>query len=603
MTKRLAFLVVAGLLVSSSGFAQTPSCPDLRGRPFFVNGIDNSRRKATDSKDVLQNELEVALGRGCIQVELAYNQNEPYFLDIYEAAEQLKIDNPTFWLLWNFLAPVNIPFSDLIFQTMLDLVQGSYVNNENLEEHLKAYRTLINQGLKVVLVGHSQGNLYANAGYRVLKEELGARVDSKIAVISVATPASFVEGNGPYTTLEEDRIHEVTGALSANITNGFLCFDFFGCHNFIRSYLFGPASGPRIISQIINAIPTVVQPPTGITQITNIPSGTPLRLAGINSNGSRVALRLGNLDSTGGSQLWSVNSDGSNLTQITPDSLNVASAFFSGTKGVFIACETPCGTPGNVYTLNYDGTELTKLTDDGNGSSINYGIIGISSDGTRVVYLKSFIRAGFFESALFIFNTDNTNVRQLIVPPNSTTSNSQFNQAFTLNSDGSRLAFAYRDNGQLKIALLNTSDNVFQDIVDIGSLTTLTPVFALSSDGSTLVYGADTVFGTTVGLAAVKTDGTGQMLLDQIPFADPTISFDGTEICYSGLVGSQHTDILCIRSDGTNRRNISNTPAGAFAQPPFLSENGAAVAFVSNADLDPGKNTDLSGEIFVAGLR
>ena len=70
------------LLIPSLSSAQTANCPELKGRPIFINGIDNDWDKAQLSKRALQNELEVSLGKGCIQVELAYNNNEKLFLDI-----------------------------------------------------------------------------------------------------------------------------------------------------------------------------------------------------------------------------------------------------------------------------------------------------------------------------------------------------------------------------------------------------------------------------------------------------------------------------------------------------------------------------------------
>src|SRR3989344_2990557 len=57
---------------------------------------------------------------------------------------------------------------------------------------------------KIMLVGHSQGTFYANALYKYLT---GKGVpESSVSVYNVATPASYVAGNGGYLTSASDRI-------------------------------------------------------------------------------------------------------------------------------------------------------------------------------------------------------------------------------------------------------------------------------------------------------------------------------------------------------------------------------------------------------------
>jgi hypothetical protein len=111
-------------------------------------------------------------------------------------------------------------------------------------------------------------------------------------------------------------------------------------------------------------------------------------------------------------------------------------------------------------------------------------------------------------------------------------------------------------------------------------------------------------------LSAVQTDGTRQQILDVRSTDWHSVSCDGLVACYAALVGFQRGDIFCSNTDGTGLRNISNTPDGVTpdglplaANFPDLSENGSVVVFGSSADLDTGRNPDLSFEIFVALLR
>ncbi len=605
---QLTFFIVLFVLFSNIARAQCPI-----GAPksivFFGNGIDTSKKKAVDSRIELEKQTRLLLAppriSDCVDFGIAYNTNELGWLDLLQGYVQaISSDTSGFWRCMARLEIMPAILQRLFSNIAVTLDKITYISDSDLRIQAEQYRHEIQDNRKkVILVSHSQGNFYANETYNLLSSLIQISPNN-LELVSVANPDNFVGGNMPHTTLFGDVILIVPGRLDPNTNiNGTPCSNngqlpgtnSFGCHDFISSYLTGTISKPKILEQIISAIPIFTPPLTGIRQITNTsPGNFPGQPVGISQDGSGIVFLTGNVNSPQGGQLWSVNTDGSNLIPITPDSLNVVHANFGGTKIAFVACDNPCGWsnlghPGNVYVVNTDGTGLTKITTDGGGPPISYETVRISSDGRKVVYYKEISFVGFFNQALFIDNTDGTNEQQLALPPNS----ALLGPGFALNSDGSKLEFVYTSQGTSRIAFLNTDGTGFQDIVNYigGSL-------ALSGDGSTIAYFAPE------GVAVIKTDGTGQRILDTIPLASPNISYDGTRVCYTGLVDFQHTDIFCIRSDATDRRNVSNTPAGSgqFAQQPALSENGAVVAFISNADLDPGKNTDLGLEIFVAVL-
>jgi uncharacterized repeat protein (TIGR02543 family) len=87
-----------------------------------------------------------------------------------------------------------------------------------------------------------------------------------------------------------------------------------------------------------------------------------------------------------------------------------------------------------------------------------------------------------------------------------------------------------------------------------------------------------------------------------------SLSRDASKVAYTRDLGTR-LDVFLINGDGANRQNISNTPQGVdpfgnqlTSLDPAISQNGSAIAFISNADLVPGKNPDLSLEVFVALL-
>jgi hypothetical protein len=138
-----------------------------------------------------------------------------------------------------------------------------FASGEILESHLALYRTALAGGHKLVVVAHSQGNYYANAAFNQLDTERQIN-QNNFRIVSVATPADRVAGNGPYFTQEGDAITAVPGHLKANTKNSWSCgiFDI-NCHRFApdpeltddRSYLGGDVTLPQILNAILPANP------------------------------------------------------------------------------------------------------------------------------------------------------------------------------------------------------------------------------------------------------------------------------------------------------------------------------------------------------------
>lgn len=331
-----------------------------------------------------------------------------------------------------------------------------------------------------------------------------------------------------------------------------------------------------------------------IIQLTDTSVGDPfVRLLGTSRDGSRVVFW------TDG-RLMSVRSDGSSLIQISPSSLNVVFqshfgstvSHFGGSKAVFVGCQSPCGwsnlgQPGNLFVVNADGTGLTQLTTDGDGVGVAYEGARISADGLRII----FVRSDFFRTySLYVMNSDGTNQQPLSVPQVGVLT---LLGGSSLSSNGSVLAYPCVSSvsGEFnRICLINTDGTGFREFTDGGA-----PI--LSGDATMLVYASL----LPPGLAVIRTDGTGFRVLDSRPAAGWSIDYNGSVICYAPQVGYQSFEVSCVNADGTNLRDITN--AGAWSSLPAISENGAVVAFISNADLDLGKNTDGTWEVFAVRLR
>jgi hypothetical protein len=158
-----------------------------------------------------------------------------------------------------------------VMQSMVNADQ--WVLGDQKAEHLARYKREINaKGRRVILVPHSQGNLYANEEYATLSEN--ERTDMRI--VATSTPSSFVPGDGPYTSVKEDKlastIFAFTGALPTNLLNGttqcsgsLADVNRWTCHGFKEEYLAdGKPSRAKIVQDIILALPTA---PTGLVTI------------------------------------------------------------------------------------------------------------------------------------------------------------------------------------------------------------------------------------------------------------------------------------------------------------------------------------------------
>jgi len=127
----------------------------------------------------------------------------------------------------------------------------------------------INSGNRVVVVSHSEGNLYANHVYKMLIQH-NSSWSNNIGLIPVATPASVVEDNSPYVTSLSDIIIinaaiAIGNVLTPNSSPGIISqilqkeVDPLG-HSFINYYLKIPGLWDAISNNISARISQLVYP-------------------------------------------------------------------------------------------------------------------------------------------------------------------------------------------------------------------------------------------------------------------------------------------------------------------------------------------------------
>lgn len=143
------------------------------------------------------------------------------------------------------------------------------ISNNNLKTIYQSLKSMIIKGDKVIVISHSQGNLYANEACNSLKKDedipLYIRENFPFRNIQVATPASKIECGDRYTNYEHDVVIYGVRVIGNNLPVGILPAlkaNFFKLHpdvensndklnhNFDLTYLADPKMSASIYSNI-----------------------------------------------------------------------------------------------------------------------------------------------------------------------------------------------------------------------------------------------------------------------------------------------------------------------------------------------------------------
>ena len=226
-------------------FANTSSCMlDV----YFGNGVWNSYKEAEASKNELRtfiqnnNPSRFAIKDEDVTYSLknAYNHTYGTSIDLIETHWQLYESGQISEGYFSFVAHVldGRDTEEKFLKDLREIIAQSDADTSDM--YAKYQEESFNVNHNVLLVSHSQGNLFANKIYAILD----APERNKFRNIAIATPAEKVLSGGSYVTLNFDYVvGGIPGSLPGN-TDGV-------GHTFVDSYINNSASAIKM-STIIN---------------------------------------------------------------------------------------------------------------------------------------------------------------------------------------------------------------------------------------------------------------------------------------------------------------------------------------------------------------
>jgi hypothetical protein len=258
--------------------AAQPACQNttaLRTAVFFVNGVTTTLDEARLNAGKLELEflnrlpaMSPAVQANCHVFSLNYNPTGGEVNDFLEAAQQQLGITPTrFWLELQGLGLFTPQLiRDVLEGPMTDL---NRIDASTIERHAEAYRGQIAAPScrRVLVVAHSQGNLYTNAAYELVFDQQSTAPPGAVRIVGVATPAQTVPGDGFYRTSTTDVLINAIrlvrpGTLPPNTNWGpsplLLSRTYSAGHSFI-GYLSADPSRTHILSDIESSLAALVE--------------------------------------------------------------------------------------------------------------------------------------------------------------------------------------------------------------------------------------------------------------------------------------------------------------------------------------------------------
>lgn len=175
---------------------------------YFINGLNTNRPDTDQAREQLG--ILALPDAPSTNIMTLYQKNERFLTELYQVYVQAFTDGnrqktKNFWI-WA-RDPQNAPdnFLQLVmFPVLRKYDEAAYAADPDLQKLINIVKSNALVRKKTILVSHSQGNFYANQIFNYLDTEVGSNLRGCVGVVAAASPATYVAGDGPYTTLTND---------------------------------------------------------------------------------------------------------------------------------------------------------------------------------------------------------------------------------------------------------------------------------------------------------------------------------------------------------------------------------------------------------------
>jgi len=217
----LIFLFLTPLFVQANDLAINEYKSDI----YFANGIMTDEVNATLAKDLIRDMVLIEQYNNDIEkidkelnFKTAYNQTYGLSGDIYEAYLQLANESDGWLALYGFISYVfgnhgnELDWYNQALELITDdrneaMIQQAY--NTDLTKQIKDYKNSIDLGHGVIVVSHSQGNLFTNDAYKNITQGSDSWRKDYFTAVAVASPATkLLEDNNkdPHIGFDNDPV-------------------------------------------------------------------------------------------------------------------------------------------------------------------------------------------------------------------------------------------------------------------------------------------------------------------------------------------------------------------------------------------------------------
>lgn len=251
-------------------------------------------------------------------------------------------------------------------------------------------------------------------------------------------------------------------------------------------------------------------------------------------------------------EIFTIDPDGTGLTQLTTNTANDSSAVWSA-DGEKIAFQTTRDGDFEIYTMNADGTQQSNLTR--NGAAFDAApAFAPDPDGGKVAFTSSRTTGEGVDNPegdleVFTVNLDGTGLTQL-------TKNAENDFDSDFSPDGERIAFLSDRDGNVEVYSME-SDGAQQTNLTRNDAADEFPSW--SPDGERITFTSDRDGDFEV--YTMKADGsrqtrrTNNSATDSVPIFSP----NGKKLAFTSDRGDDF-DVYAMKSDGSKPKRVTDNP-------------------------------------------